>query len=205
MIAAFARLGSAATPAVPKLIELLPAAPKELRAQIFAAFAKIGPSANAALPPLTQALTDPDPEIRIAALTAAAAIQPDHEKRVALLSTGLDDADPNVRKNAAASLGALGDKAAAAAPKLIALLRRDSDRAFALDALRPMQLRAVPPLVEMLQVPDEYVRLYAAERLGRIAAENPEAVAALQPLIEDQHDTVRREARRALARVNARK
>ena len=205
VIAAFGRLGAAASPAVPKLIELIPSSPKELRSQIFAALGKIGPSANAALPALTEALSDSSPEIRAAALSAAAAIQPDHDKRVAVLSAGLDDADASVRKNAAAGLGALGEKAAAAAPRLIALLRRDGDRAFALDALRPMQLRAVAPLVEMLQVPDEYVRLYAAERLGRIAADNPEAVAALQPLIEDQHDTVRREARRALARVNARK
>jgi HEAT repeat protein len=201
IIDALTKIGAAAEPAVPRLLELLPTASKETRLKILAAVAIIG--SQAGLPALVHAMKDEDAEIRTAAIVGYA--KAEHEPAAVLAAAIAMLTDPNreVRHAAASALAQLGDRARSAAPQLLVLLDSDEDRAFALEALRRTQPRAVPQLLPLLNHRDQGVRVFACERLGRLGADAREAIPALQQLAgaQSQPESVQREARRALRQI----
>lgn len=199
ILEALARIGSAAESVAPRLFEMLPTATKTQRLQILAAISKTG--ATTAPPALTQGLQDTDPEIRAAALGAYAQAEHDKTPRNAALIAALADADAKPRRAAMEALGALGTNAREATPQLITLLHRDGDRPSALEALKRMEVRSVPHLLDALSVNNSDVKIYACERLAAIGPEAREALPALKGLLEAQNDEVRRGARRAVARI----
>ncbi len=199
LLDALGRIGTGAESAAPRLIELLGSASKERRVQIFATLSKTG--APAVAPALEQALHDPDPEIRASALGAFARTEHDKKKRLDTLTAALADADPQPHHAAAAALGALGNSARDAAPQLIALLHNDADRAAALDALKKIEVRSVPHLMEALAIDNPEVRIFACERLAAVGPEAREAIPALKALQENQSEDVSRAARRALKKL----
>jgi HEAT repeat protein len=201
---ALVALASAKTP--PKVLApRIEAALKDQSSVVRGAALQIVPALGDARQPLAPAvaaaLKDGDAEVRLPAVAAYASAENDVAKKIPVLAATLDDGDARVRRAAAASLGVLGDKAADAAPKLLALLRNESERGFALEVLRKLKVRAVPPLVEMLQVNDSAVRIFACEQLGGVGPDAHDAVPALQALLQDSQENVRAGAQHAIEKI----
>jgi HEAT repeat protein len=153
------------------------------------------------MPAIVGTLKDSDVDVRIAAVTAFTSAEGDPAKRLPVLAAMLDDEDAGARRAAVASLAALGEKGADAAPRFIPLLRNDSERGFALEALKKFKMRAVPPLIDMLQVNDAAVRVFACERLASMGPDAREAIPPLQGLLQDAHENVRAEAQKAIEKI----
>jgi len=206
VLAALARLGAGAAAAIPHLAKLYPQADKTERLKVLEISSSIIGS-NESLALLSSALKDNDAEIRAAAIGGFARAQPDKDAAATTALTLLSDPDQNVRRAAAGALGRLGETARdSATTPLVTLLDNDQDREFALDALRQLRIRTVPPLLPLLEHRDARVRVFACERLGRIGSEAQEAVPVLQKLAQSdaQPDFVRREARRAVQQIERR-
>jgi HEAT repeat protein len=205
VLAALGKLAAAAAPAIPHLVALYPQVEKRQRLAILEIISQAG--ANETPPLFSEAMKDTDPEIRAAAITGFVRAQSDKAAAANAALAMLSDAEQLVRRAAAASLGRLGESARNPATEpLISLLERDGDREFALDALRQLRIRTVPTILPLLDHRDERVRVFACERLARAGADAREAVPTLQKLAQSdaQPETVRREARRALAQIERR-
>jgi HEAT repeat protein len=74
----------------------------------------------------------------------------------------------------------------------------------AVEALVVIGQDAVNPLIKELESTDPFVRLSAAETLGRIGPPAEASVPSLVPRLEDHHPLVREEAVVALARIQSR-
>ncbi|MEO8352370.1 MAG: HEAT repeat domain-containing protein, partial [Chthoniobacteraceae bacterium] len=196
---ALIRIGSPSSGAVQKLVALLPKASKSQRLQIFGLLAKLGPGAAAARPEISGSLNDKDAELRAAATSAFASLE--GEAALPVMISALDDSDPKVRQAAAVALGKLGEKAREAAPKLTALLRQESDRGPALEALERLSVDSIPDLLEMLKIADPDVKVFACERLRRVGRGKEEVIAPLEAAMRDDNSNVRRAARRAIERL----
>ena len=204
VIDALGRLAGAAEPAVPKLVDLLRGADKPTRLKVLATLART--ASPSALTEISAVSKDSDPEVRAAAFTAYAQAERDETKKLEVLTAALDDSDGAVRRAAGEALGRLGEKARAAAPRLIVCLQRDEDRAFALEALKQIQLRDLPQLMELVNHGDTRVRIFACERLGRLGGEARDALPVLQELAQSRTvaENVQREARRAVRQIERR-
>jgi HEAT repeat protein len=200
-IEALARMGSSA--ATPRLIELYPKSDQPTRLAILAAF---GAGGDAALPSLDAAARDTDPAIRAAALRALAKAQKNTDTLVASLTVGLGDGDGTVRRAAVESLTPLGerspDKAAPALPALIGLVANDSDRTFALEALRALRVRDVGAITIALDSPSPEARQWACERAARLGGPGRALKPKLEAMLNSSNDYDRRAARRALEQLN---
>ncbi len=199
VVDALIRIGPSSSDAVPKLVALLPKAPKSQRLQIFELLAKLGSGASAARPEISGSLNDQDAELRAAATSAFASLE--GEAALPVMVSALDDPDPKVRQVAAEALGGLGEKAQEAAPKLIVLLQQESDRAASLEALKRVSVDSIPDLLEMLKIEDSDVKIFACERLRRVGRGKEEVIAPLEAAMRDDNSNVRRAARRAMERV----
>jgi HEAT repeat protein len=200
-IEALGRIGPASKPAVAPLVKLLGSSSKDDRLRILTSLGQIGASASEALPAIAEARKDSDAAIRIAAYQATAAVESKKSERVAALLPGLDDSDLAVRQAVAETLGKLGDQAADAFTKLVALAGADSDRAFALVALGQIGVRDIPKLVSLLQDPHREVRLYAIYRLDTLARRAKDALPALEPILRDADPEIARAARKAVGAI----
>jgi HEAT repeat protein/lysophospholipase L1-like esterase len=133
-----------------------------------------------AVPVLLETLDDPDREVRAAAAWALSRIGTGAAPARGRLVHALGDPDETVRASAAAALAALGPSLAGAEPALLAALadERAAVRWEAVRALAGLDLGGhVDALVRALRSPDEYVRNFAAWRLGEMRATS--AAAAL--------------------------
>ncbi|MEQ1859261.1 MAG: HEAT repeat domain-containing protein [Chthoniobacteraceae bacterium] len=203
-IEALGRIGVESKPAVPQFVKLLQSGAKPDRVRILAALERIGPAASEALPALEPARADPDPAVRIAAYQAMATVETRKTERVQALAAGLDDADRAVRQAVAGSLGRLGDQAADAFPKLVALAEKDSDRDYALPALGLLNVRDVPKLVGLLGNPTRDLQLFALRRLESLGRRARDAVPAIEPIARTSDYELSRAARRAMQSITNR-
>jgi HEAT repeat protein len=203
-IAALGQVGSPAQPAVARLQEIYPglAAPEKIKT--FEALGRIGPAAVEARPLLENGRRDGDPAIRAAAYTATAAVEPDASARIEAVRAGLDDGDSGVRRASAEAIARLGDRGLDAAPRLIAMLENEGDRAFALASLRQLPVRDLGLLIPLLGHADREIKLAACERIGRLGKNGRDAAEALRDTARDPDEEVARAARRALRAIGAR-
>jgi len=201
IIRTLGKIGSASEPAVPRLIDLIEGSRKDIRAQVFVTLGQIGPSAKAAAPALTKSSKDPEREIRASAIAALGRIESDPKAIFSILLEALNDEASDVRKPAAVALGKLGSQAQEAVPALFSMLKVDDDRLVVLESLRQIKVKSVPLLIEALAHRDPAVRSFACESLARLGSEAKEAVPALQKSLNDDYDSVRRQARMALRRI----
>jgi HEAT repeat protein len=134
--------------------------------------------AQESVPVLLELLDFPDAGVR--ANVAHALGQLGNENVGAVLLTLLSDTDSLVRIQAAESLGAL--RYTEGLDALANTLSHDSDplvRLHAVEALGSLKdLRVVPLLVTALDDPDESVRAYAADSIGRLGAVSASGVLA---------------------------
>jgi len=117
------------------------------------------------------------------------------------LAERLKSKDPLVRKMAARALGDLKPAPEILQPAMEKALRGADDTAIyeALDALAGVGPAAVPRLIAALK--REKVRPYAVYMLGQIGAASKPAVAELVKLLDDKNADVRHETAIALAKI----
>jgi HEAT repeat protein len=199
---ALGNLGSAGKPALPRMVEMWPGAGRELRLKLLRAFAAIGHDAREALPIAIAAVKDGDAEIRSAAVHAVGRIEHEVQPKLPFLSAALGDAEESVRRSAAVAVADLGDRGHEAAPALIALLDKSSDREFALDALRKLRLNSLPQLISALDHQALEFRALACERLAELGPAARDAVPSLKRQLEAPSEDLQRAARRALRRID---
>ncbi len=137
---------------------------------------------------------------------AKLANRPPVELTVATLESALADDSTAVRVQAAMALGRIGPAAAAAAPRLLALLRESDETvrcqaATALGEVRGEPEAAITALVEMLGDSSAPVKTSAALALGAMEKAASRAVEGLVPLLQDRDESVRTAAAEAIARL----
>jgi HEAT repeat protein len=108
------------------------------------------------------------------------------------LAAALTDERPRVRKEAAASLGRLGDKAGKSVPQLQKALQDEVPevRVEVIAALAEMGAAssvAVPDLLNLLAEPDPAIRFSAIFALGTIGAPAKDAVPVLNRLVKSRN------------------
>jgi HEAT repeat protein len=194
------RLGSAAAPATPRLLELATRNRGEQRATILPAFAAIGHGAGAALPMIRACIKDPSPDIRATAAPALAAVDPDEAEVLSTLVTLLRDGSGTVRRATAPELGKLGPRAEAAIPGLIAMLDQETEKGLALAALKSIKVRDIPELLKLLTMRESKVRVFACDSLGALGPAAKEAIPQLHDLLSTAAP-VSDAAKKALARI----
>jgi HEAT repeat protein len=204
VLQALGRMGANAKPAVPKLTELLPKVDKDTQVVVLDAIAHIGPPASEARSAIELLRVDGDPRIRARAVSAAASIEGNPEARAILLAAALDDTDGSVRKAAADAIVPLGDKLGVAGPKLFELLKSDRDRDLAFATLRQVRVRDLNLLKGALSLPQDNIKMFACEAIGRMGRDGREAASALEPIMGDPNEEVARAARRAMRAIGAR-
>jgi HEAT repeat protein len=169
---ALGRVGPAAAPAVPVLVQALSDESHLVRLAAARALGEIGPGARAALPPLAAALVNGTPPLRKAAAEALPRIDEDWRGGGEVL------------------------------PALVARLKEDGPRAVeASEALALIGAEAAPVLARALASEDRTVREAAARTLGRIGPAARFAVPALTAALHDPGGGVREAAAQALAKV----
>ncbi len=172
------RMGPAAAPAVPLVVELLGNADAHHRRELLFALASIGPDAAAATPALAQALSDSDEDVRVAAGFALGNIGPAASAAVEDLHKKLTAPDDVLRL-----------------VSVEALLRIQPEDAKTVAA-------AIPVLVGLLKDGNtDVTRLEAAAALGDLGATAKSAVPALERAQNDESPAVREAAGDALARI----
>ncbi len=135
---------------------------------------ELGAHAVAAVPALVHALESPEDGVQFASAVALGKIG---ARAVPALVVALRNSRWYVRRAATEALGRMGDDAAAAVPKLVAILAGD---------------------------PNELVRGCAAWSLGRIATTDPAVTALVEALFADPDGNVRRWATDALRAMRVR-
>jgi len=184
-LTALGRIGPAAAPSVPLLIEIIrsKADASERRSAVRAIWG-IGPAAKAAVPALIVAARGKSGLVRGDAIIALGRIGPDAKAAVPVLVEAVTDTSGQMAFDVSRSLAGIGD---AAVPALVKAMKdpRPLTRRWAMRTLGRMGGRAkaaVPALIEVLKNAADYEdRLVALGVLGDIG---PAAKAAL-PIIED--------------------
>ncbi|WP_197491208.1 HEAT repeat domain-containing protein [Planctomyces sp. SH-PL62] len=127
---------------------------------------------------------------------------------VGTLESALDDESTAVRAEAVASLGRIGEAAAAVAPKLIATVKEEEeDESLLCEAARTLGRIGGEPqatadaLVGLLAAAAPEVKAAAAEALGALKGRAASAVPALAALLQDREESVRTAAAEAIAQV----
>jgi HEAT repeat protein len=220
--------------ALPVLEALLrgdgPAEPRWRAADVLG---QLGPPARAAAPALVAALDDPDPHVRAVAVRSLGRLAPDvpgavpalvglfpdlgairavaefraaGAEAVPRLTELLNHPDPAVRRNAARTLGRIGEAARPSAPALAARLTDDDPAvreyaAKALGGIGPSAAAAVPELVKLLDDPEPQVRQGAVVALGDMREAAKEVLPRLRALKDDPDPAVRSAAELAEQRI----
>jgi HEAT repeat protein len=193
------RLGHRATPAIPRLLELLASDP-DLGVREFAASAlgQLGPLTPEVVPALVAAL-EPDSGAVLGANEALQAIGPPPDAAEPLQQL-LEHERQDYRAAAAKTLAKLEAPPADALDVLVATLRRadrwSRDDEEAVVALAALGEPAIAPLLEVLETGEHEARLNASNALALIG---PPAVPALVDALGHRNKRVRGLAARALA------
>lgn len=150
---------------------------------------------------LTEALECQSTSLRLAALRSLADLE--YEQALPVVRSLLSDPDPRIRRDAALTLGRLGDREAI--PHLLSLVREDPSplvRPAAVEALAMvgdgLVLEELLPLVED---PNAYLRAALAKALCSLGSVSPKAREALRRLARDQVQHVATAAERSLQQL----
>lgn len=197
--AVFTALGKIGEAAVPDLKIALQDSDDDVRRNAAAALGQMGGAAKAAVPDLIEALKDD--KVCDSAINALGGIGSEAEAAIPALVELLKD--DNLWQTVAYTLGAIGK---AAVPALIAAL--DSDRRVQIRAVIALEIIsqeakvAATSLSQLLESPDEGLRLGAALALGKIGAAPEAAIPYLITFLKDEDLTIQMEAAQALANSN---
>jgi HEAT repeat protein len=203
---ALGNMGDQARAAVPALNDALKDANPSLKLTAATALGKIGSPAVVAYANLQElAKDDTIPEIKKAASTAMRQIGAPKKSDVqTILIPALSNNNPNYRASAIVCLWMLyRDARSAVGPLSKALSDPDATvrgtAAFALAAIGPEAVEAVPALIKALQSQgDETLRFRAAYALGEIGPKAKEAIEPLKAALDDKKPAVRLHAAQAL-------
>lgn len=201
-------LGPKARAAIPLLLEALKDEDSGARVDAAEALWKVNRNAKAAVPVLTRVLQQEKGIATYWAANAIASIGPEAKDAVDALRNMLANAPRAWRSGAVRALGNIGPEASAAVPDLVELLGgKDGEmRAYAAGALWKINRhpRAIPTLLEELKNPS-YDKPYAAVvMIGEIGPPAKEAVPDLIKTLSHRELFVRKEAARALKKVDPR-
>ncbi len=199
---------------VEQLIQQLQASDEGIRLRAAKELGKLGAAATTAIPALQNALKDSDEDVRRVAANSLKVIQATQltasAEQVQRMIRDLQSADESVRLKAAKDLGKLGAAAAEAIPALQKILQDpDEDvRRVAANTIRMIQAKtgpseAIQKLIQNLNNPDELVRLKAAKDLAKLGPAAKAALPALQKLLQDPDDDVRRVVANAIERIRS--
>jgi HEAT repeat protein len=193
-------------PAVPGLLDALGDPHEAVRHEAALALSEL-PLPDDGVPRLERALGSDDPYVVAFAAWRLGNLGMRAAPAVPALLETLDQ--PGIHAVTYGALARIGPGAAAAVPTLVAELSSpDGHRrwraAKGLGRIGPGARSAVPDLLATLEEdPWERVRAHAARALGRIGDTSPPTTAALQKATGDRNGAVRKEARRALKRLQA--
>ncbi len=198
---ALARLGSAAEPAAPTLVEAL-----HDRAAAQVALQALQGIGAAAAPSVAKLLEDPNIDFRRIGISLLAQIGPGARSALPSVLKALGDDDTTVRAGAASIVEHLGAAGAEAVPALTENLYANqravrSQSASALGSIGPAAKTARRALVECLLDPDDNVRYAAALALKSVDPTYAEATPALLDALNDASPQVRLGAIDALSRI----
>lgn len=159
---------------------------------------------------LLEAIADRDSPRRQRACLVLGSLKPEADIDVAELIQGLDSPDDDVVFWAEIGLSRLGERAAAAIPRLIKLLAREPlfIRQSAVDALakaRPRDPTARAAFFDLLRHPDPYMRLEALQRCIDLPDHTPEELHAIAALGNDPAPAVAEWSRTALRNIELRR
>jgi len=147
-------------------------------------------------------LRSPDPEVRRGAARELWQMGAKAKEAIPVLCEALKDDDPGVRGFAARTLAKMGPEAKEAVPTLTEMLRdQGTYTASALLTLTHPGGGLPEDQPVLVGKRTMYVRVNAAEALGRIGPTAATAIAALQESLEDELAEVRRTAAEALGRM----
>jgi HEAT repeats/PBS lyase HEAT-like repeat len=197
-------------PPVQQLIQQLQDPSESTRLRAAKELGKLGSEAREAIPALQKALKDTDEDVRLVAARSLKMIQAaaGPSELVQRLIRELQSPDEIVRLKAAKDLGKLGSSAIDAIPAL-QKLSQDPDedvRRVAANSIRLIQAGAGPSeglqkLIQQLNSPDELTRLKAAKDLAKMGPAAKDALPALQKLLQDPDEDVRRVVASAMERI----
>jgi HEAT repeat protein len=209
-IRALAKIGPAAAPAVPRLIEMLPQ--DNSRAEIAQALGAIGAEAKVAVPKLLPLTKDKDLEVR--AWSAAALVRltgkTDEYLPVILTIVRQKPSSNRERWGTSRALTALiwlgPDVTRRAIPELRAALEDDfswaaMDAAEALGHLGAEAKSAVPELIKLLKNDDARLGKTAVVALGKIGPAAAEALPALRQLAGEEKEGIDQAVAQALEQI----
>jgi len=197
------RLGQAARPAVPALVEALKDEQPWVRLEAGRALVEIGVT-EAEVPPLVERLGPADPDTTLLVAEALAGLGAPALPRLLDLLGGKDE---RARRAALTAVGLMGRPAAPATPLLLDLLKSDdaATQKLAGEALRRCGLWAgdyVPEILDRLQYGDDKVRWAAASVLARLGPAASAAIPALKEMRAGESEALRSAAAEALARID---
>ena len=218
-------IGAKAVNTLPLLADLRTHTNRDVRATVMDIFGQIGGADQ--VPVIVDATSDTDPKVQLAAINALHRLK-DRGGFQPLLKK-LDDKDPHVRAAVARALGDMGEKSAI--PKLLPLVHASESYVHdaAAEALGKLgDQSAINPLVQILsernatneslkgliigsglgftagwQLTAAQTRTRAAQALGVLQAQAPEAVDALIEALKDKDPTFRSAVATALGQIRA--
>jgi HEAT repeat protein len=210
ILQALAHIGPAAREAVPALLKILEDNKGEIRAGAAWALAKIG--AREAVPILIKFLPKrDDSQLSIVTPMALLILNRDNEAltRIVLprVAELLGHESAQVKREAASSLAAIGENAAAAVPDLEGGLH-DADPSIrvafvaALAAIGPESVAALPSIAKLLADPVPSVRYAATHAIGKIGPPAKAAVPLLETNLRDRDEFLQFVSAWALVQVD---
>src|SRR6266851_287895 len=189
-----AKIGKEAAPAIPSLARALADRDASVRKGAARSLGLLGRSARLAIPFLIRALGATD---LLFCRMAAWALGQIGSAAVDALITALSHHDKYVRREAAWALGQIGPDAAAAVPKLIAILKTDLE-----DSCEPrppkLQAHQDTEVIYFHPISDTTLRANAAQALGQMGSKAMSAIPVLTAVLADPSDKVAQAAAAAL-------
>ncbi len=171
------KIGPAAAPAVPGLVDLLQDQDPKVRTEALFALAAIGPKASAAIAPATAALADTDRDVMLTAGYFLQELGPEAKAAAPALRKLLESKDELVRITGAHAL-------------------------LAVDPANPEHAKlAVPVMTAALKSPLPFIRGEAAMTLGDLGKAAASALPALEAAMQDDDEGVRAVAAEAVKKI----
>jgi len=173
-VSVLSKLGPAAAPIIPDLLELLPNLPPHLRISVLSILANVGPTQSRVRSAIKGSLHDLEPDVRFAAATLVWTLTQDHELILPALIGLRDHGEAGLRWS------------------VIELLER----------IGPSRSEVIEATATFLLDENPRVRARAARALGNFGSLPADSKAALQNATNDSYVFVREEAAAALDKLS---